>query len=150
LSTHILNPARACLLTLCGADVTQDAQSFGIKTIHFAPFDGGVLEYGVSGVGALTDTPLEATLKMQCEATNAAYAMYWKETAGVAVVAGRYVAPEHAAELRKTGKKVTFAEASQALTLVADETSGVGKVLINREPIFVQAHHPAPQGLFPP
>ena len=29
---------------------------------------------------------MEATLKMQCEASGAAYAMYWKDTRGVAVL----------------------------------------------------------------
>ena len=65
----------------------QAAQAFGIKTIHFAPFEAGVLEYGVSGEAALSDVTLSATLKMQCEASNAAYALYWKDVGGQALVA---------------------------------------------------------------
>ena len=65
----------------------QAAQAFGIKTIHFVPFEAGVLEYGVSGEAALSDVTLSATLKMQCEATNAAYALYWKDVGGQALVA---------------------------------------------------------------
>ena len=36
---------------------------------------------------ALSDVTLSATLKMQCEATNAAYALYWKDVGGQALVA---------------------------------------------------------------
>jgi predicted membrane chloride channel (bestrophin family) len=115
----------------------QAAQAFGIKTIHFVPFEAGVLEYGVSGEAALSDVTLAATLKMQCEATNAAYVLYWKDVGGQALVAGRYVAPGHAAELKEKGKKLSFAEVSQALIIPADSTSCVGKVLSSRQPIFV-------------
>jgi predicted membrane chloride channel (bestrophin family) len=116
----------------------QAAQAFGIKTIHFVPFEAGVLEYGVSGEAALSDVTLAATLRMQCEATNAAYALYWKDVGGQALVAGRYVTATHSQELKRMGKKLSFAEVSQALIIDADSSSCVGKVLSNRQPIFVQ------------
>ena len=40
---------------------------------------------------------------MQCEASGAAYAMYWKDTRGVAVVAGSYVNPAHTAQMLSNG-----------------------------------------------
>ena len=115
----------------------QAAQAFGIKTIHFVPFEAGVLEYGVSGEAALSDVTLSATLKMQCEATNAAYALYWKDVGGQALAAGRYVSPAHQQELKKLGKQLSFAEVSQSQIVAADSSSCVGKVLSNRQPIFV-------------
>lgn len=90
------------------------AVEFGISTIHFVPFDGGVLEYGVGDETALADTTLNAALKMQCEAANAAYSIYWKNTGGKGTVAGSYVTPAHAAELKEKGKKLSFADTSQA------------------------------------
>ena len=50
-----------------------------------------MLEYGVSDEASLSDVTLDATLKMQTEATGAAYALYWKQTADAAVVLGSYV-----------------------------------------------------------
>jgi predicted membrane chloride channel (bestrophin family) len=114
------------------------AKEFGIKTIHFYPFESGVLEYGVSAEAGLSDVTLDATLKMQSEATNAAYAMYWKETGGSAVVLGSYVSPKHTDELKQSGKSLSFAEASQAVVLKADASTAVGKVLSTRQPIFVK------------
>merc|ERR1719440_1708047 len=99
----------------CGTDLADKmkradaAREFGIKTIHFVPFDGGVLEYGVGEESALADTTLNAALKMQCEGANAAYSIYWKEAGGRATVAGSYVTAAHAAELKAKGKKLSFA-----------------------------------------
>ena len=119
--------------------LAQAAMDFGIKTLHFVPFDGGVIEYGVAGEAELTDVTMEATLKMQCEASGAAYAMYWKDTGGKAVVAGSYINPVHTAQMLANGKKLSFAEAS--LSIIKNwemETCAVGKVLMTRKPIFIK------------
>ena len=121
--------------------LAQAAMDFGIKTIHFVPFDGGVIEYGVAGEAELTDVTMEATLKMQCEASGAAYAMYWKDTRGVAVVAGSYINPAHTAQMLINGKKLSFAEASLSIVKNwegAPLPCAVGKVLATRKPIFIK------------
>ena len=51
-----------------------------------------------------------------------------QDTGGKAVVAGSYTNPDHTAELKRNGKRLSFAEAS--LTLILNSSSGaVGKVL---------------------
>jgi predicted membrane chloride channel (bestrophin family) len=114
------------------------AKEFGIKSIHFYPFESGVLEYGVSDEAGLSDVTLDATLKMQCEATNAAYAMYWKEAGGSAVTLGSYISPKHRTELKAIGTDLSFPEASQALIMKADSSTAVGRVLTTRQPVFVR------------
>ena len=114
------------------------AKEFDIKTIHFVPFEGGVIEYGVTSAASLNDVTLDATLKMQCEATGAGYGIYWAEQDGEAVVADRYVTPGHAAELKASGKRLSFAEASQATVMRADGNSPVAEVLRSRQPVLIE------------
>ena len=114
------------------------AAEFNIKNIHFVPFEGGVIEYGVTDEASLNDVTLDATLKMQCELTGAGYGIYWADQDGEAVVADRYVTPGHAAELKAAGKRLSFAEASQATIMRADGNSPVAEVLRSRQPVLVE------------
>lgn len=115
----------------------QAAKDFGIRTLHFVPFDGGVIEFGVSSEAALNDVTLDATLKMQCEAKNAAYAIYWKHGLdGKAVVAGSYISPTHAAEVKQRGKDILFADVKRSFD--ASGSSPVAEVLRKRQIVFVE------------
>ena len=116
------------------------AREHGICNIHFVPVvdeksgKSGVLEYGVSTTAQLSRATLDATLKMQAESSGAAYAVYWKKeyTTGV-VVGSPYVAEWHRKELAAKGKKLSYAEISQAVTYDMLGESPVAKVMRARQ-----------------
>lgn len=114
------------------------AEEFGIQRIHFVPAEGGVLEYGTPANTYLSGPTLAASLKMRCDTSGAAYALYWQDTDGKATVTGDYVTPARAAALKAKGKTDSFAEASKAYTLDAAGSGPVATVLKTREPLYIQ------------
>jgi len=114
------------------------AKEFGIKRVHFVPFDGGVLEYGTPAGAFLSGPLMEASLKMRCDTSGAGYSIYWKEVDGQLTIAGSYVTPERAAALKASGKEMSFAEASADVTLDAKGIGPVATVIKTREPVFVK------------
>jgi len=114
------------------------AREYGIKRLHFVPTNEGVFEYGTPNDAFLSGPLMEASLQMRCQTSGAGYAMYWKEVDEQLVIAGEYVTPERQETLKKLKKEISFAEASQQITLDAKADSPVAKVLQTRAPVFIQ------------
>jgi hypothetical protein len=117
------------------------AREFGIGSIHFVPIDGCVLEYGVPIDAALSGDTLAASLKMRCETSGAAYALYWTEEGGSLVVSGSYVTPAHVEELQAKGLSSSFAHESRALkpdaVLQQEAQEPIATVVQTGQPVFV-------------
>ena len=120
------------------------AQQFGIARIHFIPCEDGVLEYGTPVGTALAGPLLSATMKMRCELTQAAYAIYWQEDASQASAVAHYVTPAHRAADAARGHAKTYAEESCNITLTfpVDESGisdgPVATCIRTAEPVFIE------------
>ena len=125
------------------SDVTQMkradlAKEFGIKKVHFVPTEEGVLEYGTPSTAFLNGAMLDASLKMQCDVSGAGYAMYWKESEGQLTIVGDYITPARRAALDEQEIEGSFAKASREVTIDLDGIGPIGKVMREREPMFVK------------
>lgn len=109
------------------------AQEFGIKCVRMIPCEGGVLEYGVPSDEHLTGHALEAVLKMRCDVTGAAYAMYWVEMDGAFVVSGYYINSKSKTPLQDSEQGYT----SQCQQLKLGPESIIAKVSKNGEECFI-------------
>lgn len=114
------------------------AKEFGIKKVHFVPTEEGVLEYGTPSTAFLSGAMLDASLKMQCDVSGAGYAMYWKESDGQLTIVGDYITPARRAALDEQEIEGSFAKASREVTIDIDGIGPIGKVMREREPMFVK------------
>ena len=71
----------------------------------------------------LTGDTLQASLKMHCEVSGAAYAIYWTKVGNGLVIAGDFVTAAWKASLTAQGKTISFAEAVSAFKL---DAAGLG------------------------
>lgn len=86
----------------------------------------------------MTGDVLKASLKMRCDTSGAAYAIYWANIGGDLKVVGEYKAANYQKELKERGVTVSFGEASKPFVLDAFGTGPIATVLKTGEPYFVE------------
>ena len=115
------------------------AEEFRVTKIIFTPVEGGVLEYGIPVTTSLDSSLLAATLKLRVETSGAGYALYWKDTGGIFTVAGSYLPPARELVLIKQGGAgLSYAKASENVTLDVDGEGPVSKTYKSQVPIFIE------------
>merc|ERR1719460_2212179 len=77
----------------------------------------------------LTGDTLQAALKMRCDNSGAAYAIYWANVRGELKAVADYNAASYKAELSARGLTQSFADASLSYVLTADGAGPVARVL---------------------
>ena len=77
-------------------------------------------------------------LKMQAEVSGAGYAIYWKYDGHKATHSKSFVSEAYKAELKAVNKKVSFAEASEAIDYDLRGDFPVSKVMRDRQPVYIQ------------
>jgi len=89
---------------------------------------------------------IEATLRMRCDASGAAHAIFWRAPDGGAdgprrnsiTVETLYVSPSRREALARMGEQRSFAEVSREFTLDPSGDGPVATAIKTRRPVFVQ------------
>lgn len=86
----------------------------------------------------MTGDVLKASLKMRCDTSGAAYAIYWANIGDSLKVVGEYKASRYKKELKERGVTKSFGEASKPFVLAATGEGPIAKVLATGQPYFVE------------
>ena len=120
------------------------AKEFNLCSVTMVPVvdeatgEYGVLEYGVSTTAELNPVTLAAVLQMQVQATNAAYGIYWKQEGNIARPAKTYVSPGYARELEAAGKRYSYIDISEQMTIDTVGPNPVAQAMRSRAKVYAE------------
>jgi len=120
-----------------GRPAVSSRAAHGVPAINMAVSTPPATEAKVRGV-PMTGDVLKASLKMRCDTSGAAYAIYWANIGGDLKVVGEYKAASYQKELKDRGVTVSFGQASKPFVLDAYGTGPIATVLKTGEPYFVE------------
>jgi len=119
------------------------AQEFQLCAVTMVPVmdevngEYGVLEYGVSTTAELNPLTLEATLEMQVEATGGSYGIYWKQDGNLARPVKTFTTPEYNSALKKLGRRYSFVDISERITVDVGGPSPVAEAIRTRSKVYM-------------
>ena len=91
------------------------------------PAEAADIDVALFGSVPLTGITLDAALKMRCDLTGAAYAVYWARVDGTLRPIREYVKPERSSKLAKLGLTTSYADASVE---VVKQTNGAASNVV--------------------